>query len=268
MKNRFLTLGLLSGILLIMASCGQSSETKTQPEKEGEIVSTLADQDNQMYPDTLKGLYSGNFGKSFIVLNLTYVNEHKAVGYNIHKGLQRNVSGSVTERQNDWLLVLDEPGDNPYDGVFTLEISKSDFTVKAVWKARNPKIGTKTFTLKKVPKANNNSKEAEKANEQDRIIFDNFVAIMSYCDSDLGDLEFKENGSVVLHHYPKTAEGQANSQEVTVKGCWRWIDGKVEMEWEDNDILESSHQAVRIEYEKEKGPYFKIGEVEFAPRNY
>jgi hypothetical protein len=256
--------------LQLLFSC--SSDTKTSGKSGENSDTTMISIDatpvfEHVDPDTLVGMYSGNFGKSFIHLHLTYLNDHKAVGYDIHKGLQRNLTGNITEREKDWLLVLEEPGDNPYDGIFTLEISKNDQSVKGSWKARDPKIGTKSFTLEKVNKKEKEEEKAKKAPTSDEITPVNFLEYFDYVTSIKGDCEFRENGLIVLHNMPRDENGNHREQEVVVKGAWRFIkNNKIELDWQPNQILKKTHHVVSITYDPEYHfPSLVIEDFSFNP---
>lgn len=255
-------------VLLSLFSCSSDPETSEKADKNANTTvdsMTVTPVFEHVDPDTLTGMFSGNFGKSFIHLHLTYLNDHKAVGYNIHKGLQRNLLGSITEREKDWLLILEEPGDNPYDGVFTLEISKSDQSVKGSWKARDTSIAAKSFSLKKtIRKETEPSKLAQSSEE---ITPENFAEYFDYVTSEKGDCEFRENGLVVLHNMPRDENGNHHEQEVVVKGSWRFTkNNKIELEWQPNTILKKNHHVIGITYDPEYHfPSLVIEEFNFTP---
>jgi hypothetical protein len=132
-----------------MTSCSSGPKVPQTAETEKNHSDSLKAQEwFPEYPsDTLTGLYTGDFGDSPIRIFLTYVKNEKAIGYNVHKGLQRNISGDVIQKKDSFELTLNEPGDNPYDGVFVLKISKKDFSTDATWTAKDPAIPTRKFKL-------------------------------------------------------------------------------------------------------------------------
>lgn len=68
-------------------------------------------------PSAVEGLYAGTFKGAPISIILNYITEKRASGYNIHKGLKRNLSGTLSAAIAGWHLVLNEPGTNEYDGI-------------------------------------------------------------------------------------------------------------------------------------------------------
>ena len=80
---------LLFGFLIVtLMSC--EDKTIIQEEiKINKIEAEIPQEDNFHY-DTLQGMYIGDFGGSDIRLIINYVSNKNAIGYNIHKGLQRN----------------------------------------------------------------------------------------------------------------------------------------------------------------------------------
>ena len=64
-------------------------------------------------PAKVKGTYTGDFKGSPISITLNYVSDNHASGYNIHKGLTRNVSGSIEAASSGLHLLLSEPATIP-----------------------------------------------------------------------------------------------------------------------------------------------------------
>jgi sulfatase modifying factor 1 len=105
-----------------------------------------------------KGVYSGKFGNYNIVLALTTITEDGDIkGYNIVKG-KNPISSSplagdfVNERplkgriEGDGKIVLMEPGDNKWDGVFEFKIEKDIAT--GIWWSKNS-FDTVKFSISK-----------------------------------------------------------------------------------------------------------------------
>jgi hypothetical protein len=101
MKTSFALFIGISGLLLSTSCSSGTDATKNNVTTEKTSVDSVSTE--EWFPqtdfDTLKGLYTGDFGDGFINIVLTYVNDKKAIGYNVHKGLQRNVSGSVVQKK-------------------------------------------------------------------------------------------------------------------------------------------------------------------------
>lgn len=250
-----LTLYIAIWSFLAVQSC--SSDPKTQ--QPAETAQNKADsvETESWFPetdfDTLRGMYTGNFGDGFINIFLTYVNDKKAVGYNIHKGLQRNISGDVVQHPDYFELTLNEPGDNPYDGVFVLKISKKDFSADATWTAKDPKISTKKFKLtrKVIPKRSD-----EKAYyDGGPITENNFLEVFSRSQLNDDDLSFDENGLVTLTYYPVE---QKTRQLETVTGSWKFnSDKSLLIEWEKNTYLKERSMTFKLVQKKDDEPFFK-----------
>ena len=88
-------------ILLLIASC-KEKEAPKEVLTINNIPAEIPETDKFDY-DTLKGMYTGDFGGSDIRIILNYVSQNNAIGYNIHKGLQRNLSGNVSRSGDSWL---------------------------------------------------------------------------------------------------------------------------------------------------------------------
>ena len=90
------------------------------------------------------GLWEGDFGNSKIQISIDAADSSGAIkGYNILKGKKRELSGSY----RDGVIVLNEPGDDPWDGVF--EITMTDTKCTGNWKSNNGKL-RRDFELLKV----------------------------------------------------------------------------------------------------------------------
>lgn len=68
----------------------------------------------------LQGAYSGKFKSGLMTLVINYVSGNTVSGYDLHKGVRRNVNGEIGEKDGRYVLVLKEPGGNPLDGTFYL----------------------------------------------------------------------------------------------------------------------------------------------------
>src|SRR5690606_17933885 len=99
MKTPFALFIGITGLLLSTSCSSNTDTTKNNLTAEKTTVDsvTLEEWFPETNFDTLRGLYTGDFGDGFINVVLTYVNDKKAIGYNVHKGLQRNLSGSVVQ---------------------------------------------------------------------------------------------------------------------------------------------------------------------------
>src|SRR5688572_14078880 len=103
---------LLAGALWLTACNDQKTEPPVAVK--GKTLVTLP-----VNPDKVEGTYIGDFKGSPIAITLNYVSDKHVTGYNVHKGLTRNVSGTIEAKEDGLHLQLSEPGNNPYDGVFS-----------------------------------------------------------------------------------------------------------------------------------------------------
>lgn len=256
MKTPFALFIGISGLLLSTSCSSDTDSAKNNVTAEKTSVDSVSTE--EWFPetnfDTLRGLYTGDFGDGFINVVLTYVNDKKAIGYNVHKGLQRNISGSVVQKKDRFELTLNEPGDNKYDGIFTLIISKKDGRVNANWTANDPKIPSKKFTLKKL-----GSKKTDESGEKfyydgGEIMEDNFMELFSYSNLDGGYVEFKENGILRYTYYP---EGQENEQQEIIKGSWKFADHKtIVINWSKNVRFREQVMKFKLTQKEDEMPSF------------
>jgi hypothetical protein len=73
----------------------------------------------------IRSTYTGDFGGDPIYITINYCSGSKVAGYNTHKGLRRNISGTITNNGGNYTIVLSEPGDHEFDGVFTIKMDTS-----------------------------------------------------------------------------------------------------------------------------------------------
>lgn len=91
-----------------------------------------------------------------ITIVLNYVSGRNVSGYNLHKGLRRNINGVLSENGNKFDFELKEPGDNPFDGNFRFSIDTSNFDLTGWWK---PFDSTKTVSKQLALKRKQDSQE-------------------------------------------------------------------------------------------------------------
>lgn len=196
--------------------------------------------------DTLQGMYSGDFGGSDIRIILNYVSHKNVIGYNIHKGLQRNLTGKVSRNKDSVQLLLSEPGDNEFDGVFTINFKGDDHAPTGKWEANDKKIPTQTFKLKKMVQ--------KKELKEGEIDFSNFANHFDVVSDSIGDYRFLSDGLCILEYYPKNSDGKEADQLNELKGTWS-LEGKtVTVNWEPNTIFAGNKIVLEIyqynEYER------------------
>lgn len=224
-----------------------------------------ASADSLFMLDTLRGIYMGDFGGSDIRVVLNYISENHAVGYNLHKGLQRNLNGKTTVNANTVDFELTEPGDNPYDGVFKFSIDKKTFEAKGSWKPNNPKLASRTFTLKKL---DTRYKESTDDDSPPVITAENFTRYIYEASDSIGTITFEEDGLCVYSYYPSTDETERKEQLIEIKGSWSLKDNHVVINWKKNTVFPSGKSYFELVNEEDYG-YMLQGEGrKLAPMYY
>jgi hypothetical protein len=242
MSTRLLYFGLL---LPLFFSCSEEPVV-TDEIIVNQVEAVIPEEDTFDY-DTLKGMYIGDFGGSDIRLILNYVSQKKAIGYDIHKGLQRNLNGNVTRSGDSVYIVLNEPGDNEFDGVFTLSFVGNGFTPTGVWESNSGKIPKQNFKLSKMIKPD--------LKDDDEINFANFADHFGYLSDSIGDYQFKDDGLCIFEYYPKSVKDDNEGNEYTearveqlieVRGTWSLNDKEVTIDWQPNKVFQGRKMILEI----------------------
>src|SRR5579872_3415897 len=150
-------------------------------------------------PDSLaanmQGSYSGQFKNGLLTLVINYVSGNTVSGYDLHKGLRRNVNGRIAERDGQYSLVLKEPGGSPFDGTFFLSLDKNAAKITGKWvPTDSSKVKPGSLSLKRAA----NSEDGEPD-----------FAYNAAWTGKLGTLIFKQDGSCRLEYYPHGADRNA-----------------------------------------------------------
>lgn len=217
---------------ILFFSCSESASVDEINAKK--VEATILPEDDYDY-DTLQGMYVGGFGGSEIRIILNYVSLKNVIGYNIHKGLQRNLTGKVSRSGDTVQVVMFEPGDNEFDGKFTINFIGNDLSPYGSWESNSGKIKKQEFKLKKIIRP-------EKEDEDfDRVTLTNFSRIFNYVSDTIGQYLFNDDGLVILEYY----EGKRNyddpkralDQMKQLKGSWSLKDNHVTINWKPNTIF-------------------------------
>lgn len=233
---------LIAALLLAAASCGRD-----RPEPAVEATEETAAIDTFNF-DTLCGVYYGDFGGTELRLVLDFVSEGHAIGSSIVKGLQRNVSGTVKLTEHTVEMELAEPGDNEYDGVFSISFDRITYVPGGTWKPNDPKLKSKTFVLEKVVYDD----------EQELTTTDNFTNYFGIVGDSIGRIEFENNGLCTYVSEGNDADYKVQKMEFT--GSWSVKDGKVRIEWQENPVFPSRKSVFKIEVDKTNYLYALRGE--------
>lgn len=193
--------------------------------------------------DTLQGIYTGDFNGSPIRIVLNYVSANNAIGYNVHKGLKRNLNGKVRKSNDSIYLTLKEPGDHEFDGVFELFFIGIDNEPTGKWESNSGELAPKKLKLEK--------KNIEQMNNEE------FNALtlpryMGEISDSIGDYNFLQDGLVKFRYYPTTDDNQRVEQYEEIKGSWMYKDSIISVDWQSNSIFPDKRTQFRL----------KIGEWE------
>lgn len=194
-----------------LASCSNNNEVEIAPPVvKGKTLVTLP-----ISPEKVKGTYIGDFKGSPIAITLNYVSDNHASGYNVHKGLTRNVSGTIEATEKGLRLELAEPGNNQYDGKFELLIDTTKWSGKGIWmpfkKGEEAKFAFKKQQLK----------EEEQYGT-------------TFMDSLQNYITLKPDGSCTYTYLTDTTN---TGQEITIRGNYTKDKKAVTVFWQKNDVF-------------------------------
>lgn len=178
--------------------------------------------------DSIKGIYSGNFKASPISVVLHYVSGRHVSGYDIHKGLKRNIAGTMLVTGTQVQLNLAEPGTNPNDGTFKIIIDTVKKDITGWWTANNDKSNVVHFTL---------TKRKQKDNDFNWILIDSLQ----------NSIQLNQDGSC---NYSYLAGDSTNTaQQFTVNGNYTIEkDSVLNIFWENNTVFPSKKSTYTIHF--------------------
>lgn len=203
-------------LLLAAAFCLVSCANNKKAEEATPIIKGKTLPALPVSPEKVKGTYIGDFKGSPIAITLNYVSDNHASGYNVHKGLTRNISGTIEATEKGLRLQLSEPGSNQYDGKFDLLVDTSKWA------------GTGTWTpFKKGDEAKFSFKKQTPASEDDQYE-------MTFSDSLQNYLTLKPDGSCTYTYLTDTTN---TGQEVTIRGNYTKDKKTVTIFWQKNDVF-------------------------------
>ncbi len=209
----------------IISSC-KDKEPETDVKVKGQLLVTLP-----IAPDKVKGTYSGDFKGSPIAITLNYVSDNHASGYNVHKGLTRNVAGTIEAKEGGLHLLLSEPGTNEYDGKFDLLIDTAKWTAKGSWKP-----------LKKGDETTLNLKRQSVPTDENQYGTTLMDTLGNY-------ITLKPDGSCTYSYLTDTTN---TGQQITVRGNYTKDKNTVTVFWQKNDAFPSQKSVFKW---IEKKPY-------------
>lgn len=162
-----------------------------------------------------QGIYSGHYSKGILRLEINYISGNIASGFDLHKGLRRNLNGRAEEKDGKLLFELHEPGGNPTDGTFYLTLDSAGWTITGTWVPSDPS------------KAKGGPVELTKVDAAWRRRVDEEETPWT---GDLGDLVFHNDGTCELSYYLT----QGSEQLTTIRGSFERSADTVRIEWQYN----------------------------------
>jgi hypothetical protein len=175
---------------------------------------------------TIEGVYTGDFGGSPISIVLRYVSGKNISGFNTHKGLKRNMHGTVLLEKNQLHLQMTEPGTNQYDGKFDMYLDTVKLELSGKWQPNNPSLSNKTFKLKK------------------KSGLDDGYGSVIYEDTLNHSLIVKENGTCIYEYYVN--QDQPTEQLLSIKGNYAIVQDSLHITWEPNTLFPTRKSSFKV----------------------
>lgn len=112
----------------------------------GWFESDMGNDDESFYPE--EGYYWGRENK--ITISFEQIQGEVVKGHSIVAGNTRPFTGTIKKSGEDFSITLDEPGDDKYDGKFTIQLKKNAKELQGTWKAfKAIQINKRKFVLTK-----------------------------------------------------------------------------------------------------------------------
>lgn len=235
---------LLLGLAFILYACN------TRPAQPLKIDKQTNNETISYDYNRLTGSYEGDFGGTGdIRIVLRHVTGTHAVGYNLHKGLRRNISGKMEPSPNGFTFHLQEPGDNPYDGAFDFSIDTATFTMSGTWTPVNDKnLSAKKYSLTKQTKGTDTA----------RASMDMEGPML---DATGAEYYFQEGGLCICRYYTDKEDPANKSQYEEIKGNWKKTATEYIIDWQKNTIFPNTRSIFKIvPYPELEGMYYLEGE--------
>jgi YARHG domain len=119
-------------IAVVFFSCNNNNKSTEEKKKDKETVASVA---NVFTNSPLLGSFVGPFGDNKITLLITRVLGDSVEGRTVVAGNDRPFSGIASSANGVYNIVAREPGDDQYDGLFTMVFDeKSPGAISGSWK--------------------------------------------------------------------------------------------------------------------------------------
>lgn len=213
---KLLTSSLLAALLFFFACKPAADKSSDKPAN-----------DDSLAISKLPGTYMGDFGGAPIYITLNYSNGKQVAGYNVHKGLRRNLRGELKKDNDNWVITLSEPGDHPFDGKFDLTFDHLFAKGKGTWTPlNNNTLKEKSFVLEP---------SSGKGQEEFGMHGNTFNQFLIESSNSKSDLTFNVDGSCLLQLYEKVTDSTFAEQMMKVRGTYQKSnDSTLVITWEKN----------------------------------
>jgi hypothetical protein len=180
--------------------------------------------------DKYLGIYTGEFAGSPISIVLNYISGRNVSGYNVHKGLKRNIRGTLEPAGPMLKFTMREPGNNKYDGIFNFYLDSGTLAGRGRWTPMVDSTQTpKDFTIAK--------KKAKDYDPLNAMLSDSLTS---------QTLWLKEDGSAEFAFYQNDSTKMA--QQNTILGNWQQKGDSVIVFWQKNERFPARRTAFFIRY--------------------
>jgi hypothetical protein len=219
----------LIGLLLVGISCHQGRQVKPSAAAWPGISDSAA--------AGILGSYSGPFRKGLLILVVNYVSGNTVSGYDLNRGIRRNLNGTVEEKDGRFTLVLQEPGGSRYDGTFYLSIDSPAQRIGGNWvPADSSLIHSSALTLARL--------------SQSGTPIDEFYD--HDWNSELGTLTFEEGNTCNLEYYPERTDDNPNPQRIMINGNFIRNGDTILIDWQNNKLTPAPQ--MQLIYKKQARP--------------
>lgn len=225
-------------LILLLGASLFSCGSKAESEKTSVPLADSGSVAGNVDPKAFEGEYVGDFGDGHIVIVLSYVQGKNVSGYNVHKGLRRNLKGTITEEDGSYRFQLDEPGDHQYDGKFDFTLNLVDYTGKGTWTPLHKDlVAAKSFELRQ--------RETDSSSNQ-------FVGFWDGPEM----LEIKPDGMVILTYWEPIPGTEDESEQQTIRGQWLAQGDNITIEWPKNPY--NNGEKYELTYTKGEDGYYGL----------
>lgn len=236
--NRVVTVAVLAVLVTVAYSCkeNKAASHNVMIRRDSALLYELP-----VASGKIMGTYSGDFKGSPIIITLRYIAGKRISGYNIHKGLRRNITGTILLDGDRLHLKLQEPGTNQYDGNFDIFLDTVSLEMKGKWQPlNNSELGTARFTLTPQPKEQYWS--------------------MYLTDSTGVELDMNADGSCTYSYMVN--DSTAAAQKLSFTGNFRFAkdSASIQFFWQANEIFPGKQSVFTVEkkWDEEMGEHATV----------